>query len=212
LSIELKVVEATLRTQEAAKLGFPEGFPKLMGRVLTKDESRKLFHQGQDELRFITSPKLMAKPGQELKIESGRPVRYPMEFLPNPRTGILEPLVYEEKMVGVFLAVAARPTENPDKIHLRYRFELNEHEGTIQYSSPPGAVQPVFNTRMISDEIEMLNGSYIVVGFKPSTQKLDGFVPEPSNEASYNRWRREAGGGEYGRLAAVQVLVEEAKD
>lgn len=211
LNIELKVVETTVRTQDAAKLGFPEGFPTLMGRVLTQDESRKLFHHGHGEVTFVTSPKLKAKQGQELKIESARPVRYPVELLPNPRTGVMEPVVYEEQKVGVFLTVAARPTENPDLIHLRFRFELKEHEGNILYA-PPGITQPVFHTRMISDEIEVVNGSYIIVGFKSPTQNLAGFVPEPSNEAKYDRWRREAGGEAYGRLAAVQVLVEEAKD
>ena len=209
LNIELKVWETTVRPREAAKLGFPNGFASAMGRVLTADEARKVFLPGRSELRFATASKPTRKPGQELKIESARPVRYPVEFLPNSRTGVLEPSVYEEQKVGVFLNITVWPTQQPDRIMLEYRFSLKDHEGQINHS-PAGFVQPVFSSRMISDEMEMVNGSFIVVGYKSSTQKLAGFVPHQANEAQYRRWLREASGGEYGRLAAVQVIVVES--
>jgi len=208
LNIKLKVFQLAVREQDAPALGFPEGFPRVGGKVLSPEEGWQLFHIRRKGTDLLTAPTVVAKPGQKAKVEVARDFIYPLEVRTNQQTGAMEIVSYEKTKVGVLLAVAARPTPDPAVIQVQYEFEMKEFDGFIK--DPQTTMdQLIFHTRRIADDVEMRNGSYLIVGFKPATQTVEDAVPVLSEIPLLGRLFRVVREEAYGELAAVQVIVEE---
>jgi hypothetical protein len=211
LRVRFEVFELSVREEDAITLGFPVGFPRVGGQVLTPEAAWQVFHPERKGIDHLTMPVMTVKPGQAAKVEVSRPLSYPLEARTNPQTGAMEVISYEETSLGVFLTAAARPTEDAGLVELNYKFEIKE---LVELVKDPvtGIDSPHFNTRMISDDITMRNGSFIIVGFKPGVQTVEDTVPVLSDIPLVGRLFRVIRNESWGQLAAVRVIVEEARD
>lgn len=225
LSIKLVVFELSAEERHASALGFPGGFPKVGGQVLPPEDGWQLFHIRRKGTDCLTAPTVTARPGQTASAEVVRVLRAPVEFSKDASGQHYVPVAYEDFKIGVMLKVKAWPGSAPGDIRLNLQAEINEFEG-FEPANPdfPGIEKPVFYRRLIrhgrgfpeaqsaDGTIECPNGSYIIIGARPDGQEVEDAVPILSEVPLLGRLFRARRKENFIRLAAVHVVVEEARD
>ncbi len=128
--IEAKFVEITGDNPALVKIMKEYNSTVSTVGVLTKDKAGEVLRalnqpKGVD---LLSAPRITTLTNQAARIEVVRDLKYPTEWEKNPKTGILEPTVYDTKDVGVKLGVVTG-TNADGSITLKLEPEVVEFEG-----------------------------------------------------------------------------------